>query len=519
MTQTAKTKGAKSAKPQSRGQSQDKSRDKSGAKNGKAPKQSRSATDIREEPQVVRLASGLTVASETMAEADSVTLGLWVRAGAGHEQEDESGLAHLLEHMVFKGTRHRDGRQIVETIEDLGGWINAATGREATSYECKVPPEGVETAIALLAELFHEPLLQDKDLEAEREVVLQELGQAEDTPDDIIFDRFQEQAWGGHSLGRPILGTKKSLRSFTTDSLHGFRARLYEPSRLLLTAAGAIDGDSLTKLAEAAFPAQASATQAKTNQAKTPQASSTQTSSTQASSTQTSSTQTNSKGAPTAHNGKAKDSDLHFGCETYLNELTTPEYSGGFLSAGESFTQLHIVQGFPAYGRRADEWPTLAALSQILGGGMSSRLFQSLREEAGLAYAVHSFVSSLSHAGLFGVYAGTESARGTELLTRLNKIQDDLATRAPPVQEVERARAQLRTSLLFSRERSEARMESLAGRFLAWGKPTPLADTLARLDGVTPEAVRTLAEKIFSCPPTRVTLGPLSKSAHAAFAK
>ena len=472
MTQTAKTKGAKSAKPQSRGQSRDKSR----AKNGKAPKQSRSATDIREEPQVVRLASGLTVASETMAEADSVTLGLWVRAGAGHEQEDESGLAHLLEHMVFKGTRHRDGRQIVETIEDLGGWINAATGREATSYECKVPPEGVETAIALLAELFHEPLLQDKDLEAEREVVLQELGQAEDTPDDIIFDRFQEQAWGGHSLGRPILGTKKSLRSFTTDSLHGFRARLYEPSRLLLTAAGAIDGDSLTKLAEAAFPAQASTTQAKTNQASTTQAKTPQTSS-----TQTSNTQTNSKGAPTAHNGKAKDSDLHFGCETYLNELTTPEYSGGFLSAGESFTQLHIVQGFPAYGRRADEWPTLAALSQILGGGMSSRLFQSLREEAGLAYAVHSFVSSLSH-------AGQKVPVALSLLTRLNKIQDDLATRAPPVQEVERARAQLRTSLLFSRERSEARMESLAGRFLAWGKPTPLADTLARLDGVTPRS-------------------------------
>ena len=372
MTQTAKTKGAKSAKPpEPRPEPRQEPRQER-SKNGKAPKQSRSATDIREEPQVVRLASGLTVASETMAEADSVTLGLWVRAGAGHEQEDESGLAHLLEHMVFKGTRHRDGRQIVETIEDLGGWINAATGREATSYECKVPPEGVETAIALLAELFHEPLLQDKDLEAEREVVLQELGQAEDTPDDIIFDRFQEQAWGGHSLGRPILGTKKSLRSFTTDSLHGFRARLYEPSRLLLTAAGAIDGDSLTKLAEAAFPAQASATQAKTNQASTTQAKTPK-----ASSTQTSSTQTNSKGAPTAHNGKAKDSDLHFGCETYLNELTTPEYSGGFLSAGKALPSCISFKGFLPMGRRADEWPTLAALSQILGGGMSSRLFQS----------------------------------------------------------------------------------------------------------------------------------------------
>ena len=455
-----------------------------------------------EAPRVVRLASGLTVASETMAEADSVTLGLWVRAGAGHEQEHESGLAHLLEHMVFKGTSCRNAKQIVEAIEDLGGWINAATGREATSYECKVPPEGVETAITLLAELFHEPLLQEQDLEAEREVVLQELGQAEDTPDDIIFDRFQEQAWQGHILGRPILGTKKSLRSFTIESLHDFRARLYEPSRLLLTAAGAIESDDLVAQADKAFP-QSQETSPKSAK---PKNANTKNAKTNAST----STNANTKNAEAA---------LHFGCHQYLNELTTPDYVGGYLGTGESFTQLHIVQGFPAYGRRADAWPTLAALSQILGGGMSSRLFQSLREEAGLAYAVHSFVSSLSHAGLFGVYAGTESARGTELLARLNAIQDDLATRAPPVEEVDRARAQLRTSLLFSRERSEARMESLAGRFLAWGKPVPLADTLARLDAVTPEAIRTLAEKIFSHPPTCITLGPLSKSAQATFAK
>ena len=434
---------------------------------------------LREEAQVARLPSGATVAVETMADADSVTLGLWVRAGAGHEHQDEAGLAHLLEHMVFKGTNKRDARGIVEAIEDLGGWINAATGREATSYECKVPPEGVETAIALLAELFYEPLLAEKDLTSEREVVLQELGQAEDTPDDIIFDRFQEQAWCGHVLGRPILGTEKSLRSFTTDSLQAFRARLYEPSRLLLTAAGAIESDTLTGLADKAFAP------SKTKTTK----------------------------------GKSAKETLHFGCAQYLDELTTPDYQGGYLGSGKNFAQLHIVQGFPACGRRAEDWTTLAALSQILGGGMSSRLFQSLREEAGLAYAVHSFVSSLSHAGLFGVYAGTDAEQGGALLTRLNQGFADLASTAPPIEEVERARAQLRTSLLFSRERSEARMESLAGRFLAWGHPVPLAETLERLDAVTPEAIRALAEQMFAQRATLVTLGALSKATEATFAK
>ncbi|MDA8001564.1 MAG: insulinase family protein [Alphaproteobacteria bacterium] len=406
-------------------------------------------------PEVSRLAGNMIVASDSMAEAESVTLGLWVRVGAGHEREHENGLAHLLEHMVFKGTRRYSAREIVERIESVGGWINAATGRESTSYECKVPPGELRRAVGLLGELFCAARLAADDLESEREVVLQELGQAEDTPDDIIFDRFQAAAWPGHPMGRSILGTPDSLRGFTVGSLREFRARHYRPPRVIWTAAGRLEhGDFLDAIGEG-FAAR----------------------------------------------------DGGDGVSTRLRGA--PRYSGGFTGEDRALSQLHIVFGTRGLGRLDDSWPALALLSQILGGGMSSRLFQDLREEAGLAYAVHSFLTSLKREGLFGVYAGCEPSRGEELVRRLVGGLREVAGRAPDADECECARAQLRSSVLFSRERSEARMESLARRLFIYGRARPLVELLSALDAVTPEEVRDVAGRLLSESPRLVVLGPL----------
>ncbi|MGR4000973.1 MAG: insulinase family protein [Alphaproteobacteria bacterium] len=410
---------------------------------------------VSDTPQVSRLSEGMVVASDRMLEAESVTLGLWVRVGAGHEREHENGLAHLLEHMIFKGTRKYDAREIVERIESVGGWINAATGRESTSFECKIPPSELERAVALLAEMFCVPRLAADDLESEREVVLQELGQAEDTPDDIIFDKFQAVAWPGHPMGRSILGSSESLRGFTATSLREFRNRHYRPSRVIWTAAGQLDHEVFQATIEKSFAA--------------------------------------------AKPGSSATARLR----------GAPIYAPGFTGEDRPLSQLHIVFGTRGLGRLDDSWPALALLSQLLGGGMSSRLFQDLREEAGLAYAIHSFLTSLKGEGLFGVYVGCEPARGEELVHRLVSHLNKIASHAPSDKECECARAQLRSSVLFSRERSEARMESLAHRLLTYGRARPLVEFLSALDAVTPEDVREVAARIFSDKPILVALGPL----------
>ena len=449
---------------------------------------------LTDAPRVTRFPSGLAVASDAMAEAESVTLGLWVRAGAGDEGPAENGLAHLLEHMVFKGTKNHDARGIVERIEDVGGWINAATGREATSYECKVPPEELPRAVALLSELFLVPKLDEADLEAEREVVLQELGQAEDTPDDVIFDRFQAAAWPDHPMGRSILGSPRSLKSFTRASLEDFRRRHYRPEKALWTAAGRVDHERLAREVERHFAgagAEAGAAVAKE--------------------TGNGSGKNSAKGVGNGARRGAED-----GAEE--GEHIPPEYIGGFIPENRPLAQLHLVWGCRGLGRLDDGWQALTILSQILGGGMSSRLFQELREEAGLAYAVHSFLNPLRRDGLFGIYAGCEAARGPELLERLRAGLAELAKTPPSEAECDRARAQIKSGVLFSRERSESRMESLAMRILAYGAPRPLAEILSRLDAVTPAELQQLAARLFSEQPTLVAMGPLPKAAAAKLA-
>ena len=400
--------------------------------------------------------------------------------------------------MVFKGTKNHDARGIVERIEDVGGWINAATGREATSYECKVPPEELPRAVALLSELFLAPKLDEADLEAEREVVLQELGQAEDTPDDVIFDRFQAAAWPDHPMGRSILGSPRSLKSFTRTSLEDFRRRHYRPEKALWTAAGRVDHERLAREVERHFAGAGAGAEGGDGDGDG---------------------DGDGKGrAKEMGNGSGKNSAKGAESGTEEGGCAPPEYIGGFIPENRPLAQLHLVWGCRGLGRLDDGWQALTILSQILGGGMSSRLFQELREEAGLAYAVHSFLNPLRRDGLFGIYAGCEAARGPELLERLRAGLAELAKTPPSEAECDRARAQIKSGVLFSRERSESRMESLAMRILAYGAPRPLAEILSRLDAVTPAELQQLAARLFSEQPTLVAMGPLPKAAAAKLA-
>ncbi len=400
--------------------------------------------------RLTRLPNGLTIVTEAMPRVETVSIGAYVAAGTRHETPEENGVSHFLEHMAFKGTERRDAAAIAREIEAVGGHLNAYTAREQTAYYAKVLKEDLPLAADILGDILTHSTFVPEELERERGVILQEIGQANDTPDDIVFDHFQATAFPDQPMGRPVLGTEETVKAMPRDALMGYMRRHYGPERMVVAAAGALEHEAVVDLVRARF------------------------------------------------------ADLP---EAAPPPPEAARYAGGEFREDRELDQVHIVLGFPGvpYGH-ALYYPT-QLLSTLLGGGMASRLFQEIREKRGLVYSIYSFASPFRDSGMFAIYAGTGEEEAKELmpvtLEELRKVQRDVTA-----EELARAKAQLRASLLMSLESTGSRIEQLARQFQVYGRVIPVEETKAKIAAVTIEQVQEAAAFAFHGAPTLAAMGP-----------
>jgi processing peptidase subunit beta len=399
------------------------------------------------------LPSGLRIASRSLAQAQSLSVGIWVNAGARDERDSEMGIAHMLEHMAFKGTERRSARDIATEVENVGGYMNAHTSREETAYYLRLLPEYLDMGIDILADILTKPTMPDEEIERERGVIIQEIGQSQDTPDDIVFDMFARASYGDHTLGRPILGSIDSVSGFSRDNLRGFMSRHYGAGQMLVTASGAIEHDDFVRRVEQRL----------------------------------------------GHLATAKDT-----------QRVSPDWLGGRHIEARDLEQTHIVIGLPSFGARDDRRFALMVLSTLFGGGMSSRLFQEVREKRGLCYSIFSFASMYSDSGHFGVYAGTSAEQANEMLTVTAQQLAELAAKVGE-DEVSRAKAQLRASLVMARESVSGCGDALARQIMLFGAPVDDAELLDQIAAVDAETVRDVAaDLIGGGQPAIAAIGPQS---------
>jgi len=401
--------------------------------------------------EISTLANGIRVVTESMPHLESASIGLWFDVGARHERAEEHGLSHLLEHMLFKGTERRSARRIAEEIEDVGGYLNAFTTRDATTVFAKVLSADLPLAIDLLADIAQNASFDEQELAREREVILQEIGQAKDTPDDIVFDHLQETAFPDQPLGRPILGTEETVSAFTQDTLVDYRARHYCGGNLIVAAVGDVKHAEIAARLDAAFAG--------------------------------------------LERGR-------------LPGFEPARYAGGNCRDERPTEQLHLTLALPGIAYGDPDYYALQVYATMLGGGMSSRLFQEVREERGLAYSIYSFPESHRDTGLLGLYAGTApdmAGELVELIAREVKSMAETATSA----EVDRARAQLKAGLLMSLESTSARAEQLGRQMLIFGRPVGLEEMVEKVEAVDVVAIRHVGERLLGTgPATLASVGP-----------
>jgi predicted Zn-dependent peptidase len=402
---------------------------------------------------VSRLPNGMRVVTDRMDSVETVSIGVWVDVGTRHEPAAINGVAHLLEHMAFKGTKRRSALDIAAEIEAVGGHVNAYTSREHTAYYAKVLKADVALAVDILADILQHSSFDPAELERERTVILQEIGQAQDTPDDIIYDLFQERAYPDQPMGQPVLGRAEIIKHLDRESVAGYQQSTYAAPGMLLVAAGNVAHEMLLLLAERAFSALSAQSEAKTEPAR---------------------------------------------------------YVGGDLRQLRDLEQVHVLLGFPGFAFADRDYYAASVLSTALGGGMSSRLFQEIREKRGLVYSIYSFSHSYSDGGLFGVYAGTGEDEAAELMPVLTAEMQKLESGLEPA-ELERARAQLKAGLLMSLEGTTARCEQQASHMLVFGRPLDPAELVRHIDAVDEDAVIRVARRLVNTQPTLAALGPINR--------
>ena len=399
------------------------------------------------------LPNGLRVITEDNPHLETAAVGVWVDVGARHEPHDRNGVSHLLEHMAFKGTKRRTARAIAEEIEAVGGHLNAYTSRENTAYYARVLKEDVDLGIDLLSDILQHSTFDPVELDRERQVIVQEIGQALDTPDDVIFDMLQETAYPDQPMGRSILGTVERIENLPRDIVAGHMADHYRAPAMVLTAAGRVDHDMVVALATERF------------------------------------------GALGPANPVAPQAAV---------------YAGGDMREVRDLEQAHIALGFPGFAYGDENFYASQVYASVLGGGMSSRLFQEVREIRGLAYSVFAYATSMADGGMIGVYAGTGEDQVAELVPVLAAEMARLAVDASE-DEVARARAQMKAGLLMSLESPSSRIEQLARHTLIHGRVLSTAEMVARIDNVDAAAVRRVADIVARSPmPTLTALGPIS---------
>lgn len=402
--------------------------------------------------QTHRLSNGFRIVTEHMPGLASASVGVWVTAGGRHETPQQNGIAHFLEHMAFKGTKRRSALQIAEAIEDVGGYINAYTSREVTAYYVRVLENDVPLGLDVIADILRNPVLDTSEIEVERGVILQEIGQALDTPDDVIFDWLQEVAYPDQSMGRTILGPAERVSAFGQPDLRGFIDTHYGPHQMILAAAGAVDHDAIVALAEKLF------------------------------------------GDMTPTPG------------------TVPEpatFRGGERREVKALEQAHFALAFESPGYRADNIYVAQIYASALGGGMSSRLFQEVRENRGLCYTIFAQAGAYADTGMTTVYAGTSAEQLPELADiTIDEMKRAAGDMSPA--EVARARAQMKAGLLMGLESPSNRAERLARLIQIWDRIPPLEETVALIDAVTTGDVRAFAEDMAARAPAALALyGPV----------
>jgi predicted Zn-dependent peptidase len=389
--------------------------------------------------QITTLPNGLRVATDEMKDVETVSVGVFVNTGSRNEIPEINGISHFLEHMAFKGTAKRNAKQIAEEFEGIGGRINAYTSKEKTVYYAKVLKKHAEFAVEFLADILQNSTFDKVELEKERGVILQEIAMTNDTPDDIIFDYFQETAYPQQALGRSILGPVKNIKKFSRETFSDYIGKQYNYKNMAVVAAGAIKESDLVKWSKKYF------NQLGSNEIKAPQA------------------------------GK---------------------YHGGDFRKEKKLEQINLVMGFKGLSYLDPNYYTAQILAMILGGGMSSRLFQEVREQRGLAYSIYAFNHSHCDSGIFGIYAGTTPEKTNELISatssEIKKICEKISDK-----ELQRVRTQFEAGLLMAKESTSTRMQRLGGEILSHDRLISDQEVLKKVLAVKKADVAKLAEKIF----------------------
>jgi predicted Zn-dependent peptidase len=402
-------------------------------------------------PRVTKLESGISVVTDKMPHLETASLGIWVATGSRYEEASENGVSHLLEHMAFKGTASRSARQIAEEIEAVGGDLNASTGFEATGYYARVLGNDVPLAFDILTDILTTPTFAPEELAREQNVIVQEIGAANDEPEDLVYQLFQKRAFPDQPLGRPILGTPQTVRAQSPATLRAYMAKHYRGQRMVVAAAGAADHDKIVEdVTRRLGPIVAGG---------------------------------NSAAAPA-------------------------RYAGGLEIGVRDLEQAHIVLGLEGRSYHAPDFFAVQIFGNVLGGSSSSRLFQQVREKRGLCYSIYAFHSAYSDTGTFGIYAGSDPADSSELLDVVIAELADAAEQAGSA-EIDRAKAMMKVSLLMALESSGARADQIARQILVYGRPIPLEELVRRIDAVSVEDVRAAGRALIaSGRPTFAGLGP-----------
>ena len=399
--------------------------------------------------QVTTLANGLRVVTDTMDSVETVAVGIWVAAGTRHETADVNGISHLLEHMAFKGTQRRTAQLIAEEMDNVGGQLNAYTSSYHTAYYAKMLKEDLGLAVDILADILLNSTMDEEELAREQHVVVQEINQADDTPDDIIFDHFQAAAFPEQPMGWPVLGREDLVRGVTSQRLRTYMSSNYAADNMVASASGAVDHGAFVRLIENAFG--------------------------------------------------------NLPRRSAVSEVAG-RYQGGDFRQERDLEQIHVVLGFGGLPHGDPDFYNLGALSTLLGEGMSSRLFQEIREKRGLAYSVFSTSQSFSDTGLFSIYMGTGQSDVQKLVpvlrAEIEKVQAKVSE-----DEVKRARAQIKAGLLMSLESPGSRCAQSARQIMVYGRPLTVAEIIAKVDAVNADGICRVAQRIFSGKPTLAALG------------
>ena len=403
--------------------------------------------------RLTTLPSGLRVVTDASPHLRTAALGLFVAAGSRHERPEEHGLSHLLEHMAFKGTGKRNAREIAEAIENVGGDLNAETGVEQTGYFAHVLKEDCGLALEVLADIYCDSRFDPAELEREKNVIVQEIGAVEDTPDDLVFDQLSAVAWADQAIGRPILGTRETVGGFDRGAIDAYLKQHYRAGATLVAGAGAVDHDELVERAATALASL----------------------------------------APDAAPAPA-----------------SARYTGGQVLTKKSLEQTHIVVAFAGHAIGEDQHDAAQVFATATGGGMSSPLFQEVREKRGLAYAIHAFHWAFADSGLFGFYAGCAARQAGELMAAALDCLGEASAKLD-ASTVERAKAQMKVGTLSALEQPGARAQQLARQMFAYGRTLTLEETIARIDRIDVASARKAGAAMLASRPTVAAIGGVGK--------